>query len=439
MGRHLKSDHDDGAVTQNRRAMEKPAPERIPALAVKPQRETGHALTPLWVVFGLAMGPAVALGLSRFAYALLLPAMRADLGWSFADAGAMNTANAAGYLAGALAAAPIGRRIGDKVAFILGLLLTAAAIGISGLTANFTVLLALRLLAGVTGAIAFVSGAGLTSAAAAGGSRARAPTLLGVYFAGAGIGITASALAVPPLLATMGWRGGWLVLGVLSLSATLYGWLVLSRAPEPSYGVHTARGGWSARFMAFKLVSYALFGAGYIAYGTFIIAYLRASEGFDSRSVTVFWAILGLSAIVAAFAWGPILARLRGGWGACATIGTVTIGAALPLLWHGPIAAYLSAILFGGSVLAVVAAVTSFARRAAKPHAWTAAIAALTIAFGIGQCIGPLLSGVLSDGPNGVRTGLWLSVGILMVATVVAAFQPEPTAIDDGHGLRNRR
>ena len=52
------------------------------------------------------MGPAVALGFGRFAYALLLPPMRADLGWSFAQAGALNTANAAGYLIGALVAAP---------------------------------------------------------------------------------------------------------------------------------------------------------------------------------------------------------------------------------------------------------------------------------------------------------------------------------------------
>jgi hypothetical protein len=36
----------------------------------------------------------------------------------------------------------------------------------------------------------------------------------------------------------------------------------------------------------------------------------------------------------------------------------------------------------GRSFLAVVAAVTSFARRTAKPHASTAPIAALTIAFG---------------------------------------------------------
>jgi hypothetical protein len=39
----------------------------------------------MWVVIGLAMGPAVALGLARFAYALLLPAMRVDPGWDASD------------------------------------------------------------------------------------------------------------------------------------------------------------------------------------------------------------------------------------------------------------------------------------------------------------------------------------------------------------------
>jgi predicted MFS family arabinose efflux permease len=387
---------------------------------------TQSALTPLWVVLGLAMGPVVALGLSRFAYALLLPAMRSDLGWSFADAGALNTANAAGYLAGALVATPAGRRLGDKLAFAVGLLLTAIATGASGLTANFTALLVLRLMAGFTGAVAFVSGAGLTSAAASGGAASRAPTLLGVYFAGAGIGVTASALAVPPLLTATGWRGGWLILGGLALVTTIYGWLATSLTPEPSYASRNAGGGWSLRFMTCKLLSYCLFGAGYIGYATFIIAYLRSSEGFDSGSVIAFWTILGSAAVVAAFAWGPILGGLKGGWGATATIGTVTIGAALPLLWPGPVGAYLSSLLFGGSFLAVIAAVTSFVRRAAKPHAWTAAIAALTIAFSIGQCVGPVLSGALSDGSNGIRASLWLSVGILIVATVIAAFQPEP-------------
>src|ERR1700710_1764700 len=118
---------------------------------MNPKDAADLRITPLWIVAGLAMGPAIALGLARFAYALLLPSMRADLGWSFADSGAMNTANAAGYLVGALVAARIGRRVGDKGAFSMGLLLTSVAIGAAGLTANFTGLLLLRAVSGLAG------------------------------------------------------------------------------------------------------------------------------------------------------------------------------------------------------------------------------------------------------------------------------------------------
>jgi len=390
-------------------------------------RHAAEELIPIWVVFGLAMGPAVALGLSRFAYALLLPAMRSDLGWSFADAGTMNTANAAGYLAGALVASTIGKRAGDKRTFALGLLLTALAVGASGLTADFTLLLILRIAAGFTGALAFVTGAGLTSAAAAGGSRSRAPTLLGIYFAGAGIAVTASALAVPPLLDATGWRGGWLVLGALALAATVLGCLALRRAPTPAYtSAGLTRGTWSLRFMTRGLIAYGLFGAGYIAYATFIIAFLRGEQGFTNASITIFWSILGLASVAAAFLWGPVLGRLRGGRGIAATICTVMVGAAVPLLSAGQVGAYVSALLFGGSYLAVVASAAAFARKSAPPQSWTAAIGAMTIAFGLGQCIGPILSGLLSDGPSGVRAGLWVSVGILLAGVMVAMWQPEP-------------
>ena len=67
--------------------------------------EPGHSRRDVAVVVALALAPAIGLGIARFAYALVLPDMRADLGWSYADAGWMNTTNAAGYLLGALIAA----------------------------------------------------------------------------------------------------------------------------------------------------------------------------------------------------------------------------------------------------------------------------------------------------------------------------------------------
>ena len=55
----------------------------------------------LWVVLALSLGPAVSNSFARFAYALLLPAMRAELDLNYSQAGWLNTANALGYLAGA--------------------------------------------------------------------------------------------------------------------------------------------------------------------------------------------------------------------------------------------------------------------------------------------------------------------------------------------------
>ncbi|SOB87128.1 Predicted arabinose efflux permease, MFS family [Sphingomonas guangdongensis] len=354
--------------------------------------------------------------------------MRADLGWSFADAGALNTGNAAGYLAGALFANGLGGRVGHKTAFVSALLLTSLATGASAVAVSFPALLALRFLAGLSGAVAFVVGAGLTAGFNA--SPKRSSTLLGLYFAGAGIGVTASALLVPPLLATVGWRGGWLALGALALGATLWAGAVIRRVPPPPLRKLIGGRAWSPGSMTFLLVSYGLYGAGYIAYATFIVAFLRDTEGFNAVAITTFWSVLGLSSVFGAFAWGPILARLRGGLCAAATIGVVAAGTALPIALPSPLASYTSAILFGGSFLAVIASVTSFVRRTTEPEAWTAAIGALTISFGLGQCIGPVLSGAMADGPDGIRPGLWVSVGILIAASVIAALQPEPARKD---------
>jgi predicted MFS family arabinose efflux permease len=382
--------------------------------------------TSLWIVAGLAMGPAVALGLARFAYALLLPAMRQDLNWTYADAGAMNTANAAGYLAGALIAAPIARRFGVKETFLAGIVVTALGIGASGLTSQFLALMSLRGLAGVTGALAFVAGGSMTAAVS--GSAARAPLALGIYFAGGGLGVAMSAAGVPLLLGTVGWRGGWLVLGGLALAASMIALPALLRAPLPAEQSTAKASAWSPREMAVELVGYVLFGAGYIAYATFIIAQLRDNSHFTPREIAFFWAFLGCAALAGVFVWAPVLARLKGGRGAAAVIAAVTIGAALPLLSGSRPIAYMSALLFGGSFLSTITAVTSFARRAAPADAWTRAIAALTVAFGLGQCVGPILSGHLSDGPEGVRVGLEVSAMILLASAVVIAFQRERPA-----------
>jgi hypothetical protein len=61
----------------------------------------------------------------------------------------------------------------------------------------------------------------------------------------------------------------------------------------------------------------------------------------------------------------------------------LTVGAAIPAIWHGLAGFFISAVFFGGTFLTVVTAVTSAPRRTLSPAHWTAAIAAVTAAFAV--------------------------------------------------------
>jgi len=375
---------------------------------------------------GLALGPAVALGFARFAYALLLPAMRTDLHWSYTQAGALNTANAVGYLVGAIGGAWLARRLGTHRTFVVGLVVTTVAILGSAASSSLVVLSVLRAISGASGAAVFIAGAALAAHLASNDSR-RPALLLGVYFAGAGAGIVLSGAVVPVVLGATGpsgWPLGWLVLAVLALAGSVVAWLAAKDVAAPPVSFGGIARGWDVRRFLPVGLGYALFGAGYIAYATFIISYLR-HEGLGDGEVSAFWVVLGLASVVATFAWGPVLARLRGGRGPAAVMAVLLAGAVLPVVAGGSIAAFASAVLFGGSFLTVVTAVTDLARRMVPGHAITAAIGALTVAFALGQCVGPVLAGVLSDGAAGVRAGLMASAAILAAGLITSLAQRE--------------
>lgn len=402
-----------------------PRPDPIPPASAAPGSD---AQTSLWIVAGLAMAPAVAQGFGRFAYALVLPSMRHDLGWSWADAGAMGTANAIGYLAGAILAAGLAERFGAKRVFAVSLTASALVIALAAAASGFWSQGALRLAAGLSSGIAFVVGGSLAAAAASGGGASRAPTVLGVYVAGVGAGIAISALVVPPVVEQAGWRGGWIALGLLSGLAALAAAPAIARTPSPAVRDLAARGRLDLRPILPVFLAYGLLGAGYIAYATFVIAYLEAELGFTPREVSAFWTALGLAIVAFTFAWGPALGRLRGGWGLIATTAVMTAGVALVVAWPTRPGAYLSAALFGAAGLASVTAVTTLARRLYPPASWTAAIGLLTVSFGTGQIVGPVLSGLVSDGPHGLRAGLVLSLWILGATVLAALFQREAQA-----------
>src|SRR6266513_3504052 len=220
---------------------------------------------PARLILILSLAPTIGLGIGRFAYALVLPDMRDQLGWSYSAAGFMNTINAVGYLAGALLASRMIRRFGLSSTVRWATLACLLSLALCALSGNFVVLSLARLLIGVAGAAVFVGGAALATTIAQSRPE-RANFLMSLFYAGPGLGILASGLIAPFVLQAFGPGSWWIVWWAMSLlSSVLTVPLLLTRL-DVSGGIADAG---AARFavmpVAIYLAGYFLFGAGYIA------------------------------------------------------------------------------------------------------------------------------------------------------------------------------
>ncbi|MBP8296759.1 MAG: YbfB/YjiJ family MFS transporter [Burkholderiales bacterium] len=379
----------------------------------------------MWAAVWLSLGPAVSNGFARFAYALILPAMRADLDWSYTQAGSMNSVNALGYLAGSLVAFYTIAAVGARRLFIGGMYATAAALALSALVTGFDALALLRFAAGVSGAIVFIAGGALAAALFPDEPR-RAAAAIGIYFAGGGIGIVLPGVTLPWLFAYAGsqaWPAAWLAMGAAGLVISIVCTLLVGPAAAASAPI--ARAPLRVRVFAPILSGYFLFGVGYIAYMTFIIAWMR-DHGSGPGAVAATWGALGLACVASHRVWRHPLAAWQGGRATAATILTLTAGASLPLLSTALPVMIASAILFGGALFIVPASVTAYAKKWLPVELWGKAVAGFTIAFSTGQILGPVLTGALSDATGSLFAGLMLSAAVLLIGAIATLWQTDP-------------
>ncbi|MFT4727256.1 MAG: putative MFS family arabinose efflux permease, partial [Granulosicoccus sp.] len=164
---------------------------------------TTESVSPAVLVLALAMAPAVGLGIARFAYALVLPDMRTDLGWSWTAAGWMNTSNALGYLVGALLSARAIDKWGSGATMLSGALACVISLVLCAVLTDSVLLNMARVLAGLGGGLAFVAG-GVLAASVSARDPDRSSFLLGLFYAGPGLGIAISGLVVPVTLYLIG-------------------------------------------------------------------------------------------------------------------------------------------------------------------------------------------------------------------------------------------
>lgn len=366
---------------------------------------------------GGMLAMAAAVGIGRFIYTPILPPMAEALALSKGEAGLIASANFAGYLAGALAAAAPLWSARLRLWLLIALAVSGVTTGAMTWPDSMAAFLILRFIGGFASAFVLVFASALVLQRLA---AARRGSLSSVHFAGVGVGITLSALLTWGVTAWTGdWRIMWLAGGIASLVALAA--VVMLLPAEAGRDAGTRDGnvpGFSLRAAWPLITAYGLFGFGYIITATFIVDIVRASRELATVEPVV-WLVVGIAAVPSVAAWS-MLARRYGVTNVFAFACLVeAAGVVASVLWLDMVGILFAAAVLGGTFMGLTALGLMAARELAPANAGRL-LALMTAAFGFGQIIGPAIAGFGHDLSGSYMTPSLLAAAGLCLAAVLA-------------------
>jgi predicted MFS family arabinose efflux permease len=367
---------------------------------------------------------AAALGIGRFVYTPILPAMMSSLGLGTSAAGLIASANFLGYLLGALLAAWPKLRGSRRTWLLASLSISGLTTAAMGLTEAMPTFLLLRFIGGAASAIVLVYASAIVLEHVTAANR---PALSALHFGGVGVGIAVSAVLVATLLqAGEQWRALWWTSGLLSLAGTVVVAALLRGSPSSSTSIHRASTRATNPALLRLIVAYGLFGFGYVITATFLVAIVRSSPTIRALE-PIIWVIFGLAAVPSVALWGYLASRL----GLTTTFAVACVVEAVGVLasvaWPSAPGAFLAAILVGGTFMGLTALGLVRARALASGDP-RRTLALMTGAFGLGQIVGPSYAGFAAERLDSFTVPSATAVAALLLAALLVGATPETAA-----------
>lgn len=372
---------------------------------------------PAALAFGGLASMMAAIGIGRFVYTPILPAMLAALGWSKSDAGMVASANLLGYFIGALLAGRPFVIARPRPWLLAALTISAVSTAAMALPSDMASFVSLRFIGGVASAFAIVCASTLVLERLSASGHG---SLSAIQFAGVGFGVMISAIAVSAMLAAgASWRSLWVGTGSLAMLAAVGAALLIPAAEESGLPMKADAPGAPPSGMGAMVVAYGLFGFGYIITATFLVAIVRLTNEVRVLEPWV-WTLFGLAAIPSVTVWnwlGKRIGILNAFAAACAI---EAVGVAISVEWVTIPGICLSALLLGGTFMGITVLGFMAGRMlsAGHPHR---AFARMTASFSVGQMIGPTLAGFLSQWLGDFRVASLIAAAALIAAAMLSA------------------
>lgn len=379
---------------------------------------------PWFILAGLTLGVTVTNGFARFAYGLILPAMRSEMGWSFAQAGWLNTANALGYLCGAILTMFAIQRTSQTKLFSIGIIMTTLSLLATGFETNLWWQTFWRISAGFFGAMSFSTAGALAAGLFPKNPYYSALAIAILFGSGGGLAIFLAGASLPLMIDIFGtseWPFAWTLIGAVSLC-----FLPISLWSAKQLRVSSQNNKNSVSPPVLRLlpeiIGYACFGFGYIVYLTFLSAWMTQTKA-DASFITLVWVILGLCITFSPFLWRRIFARYASGVPLACVLVCIATGSALPVMLPSSFSLIVSAVIFGFSVFMAPSSITNFIHKNLPPESWATTISLFTVIFAVTQTIGPYGAGLLGDYFENIGISLLGASLVLLVGATFALFQ----------------
>ena len=379
---------------------------------------TASTVHPWRGVFSALCAVLVGIGLARFSYTPLIPAL-ISAGWFDPGAAAyLGAANLAGYLAGALAGRWLAPRVSPSLVLPGMMALAGASFAACAAPWPFAWFFPWRFAAGLAGGVLMTLAAPAVLPLVPANRRGLAG---GLIFTGVGLGIAASGTLVPLLL-----RGGlavaWLGLGALCLLLTIAAWGGWPSAPLPPRPVGAPPASAATAFTLKALYfEYGLNAVGLVPHMVFLVDYIARGleRGLDVGAG--YWVLFGLGAL-----GGPVGAGIASDRiGVARTLRlsyAIQIPAvALPAFFTSPVALGISSLAMGAAIPGVVSLVMGRVQDivtndpAGAQRAWSIA----TVAFAVGQAVAAYGLSYIFDRTGDYALLFLLGAGAVTLALVL--------------------
>lgn len=334
-----------------------------------------------WRAVGAATaGLLVCIGLARFAYAPLLPAVIARNWFAPGAAAYLGAANLLGYLAGALASRGLARRVGVRPMLRGSMAAAALSLAACCVPMPFAWFFVWRLVSGFVGGLLMIVGPSVALQLVPAARRGLAG---GCIVTGVGLGIAASGTLVP-LLIRWGLTEAWLGLALASAVLTVAAWRWWPEGAPPA----TVQGGPAGRFAPICAI-YGLCAVGLSPHMVFLVDYVARGLGWGLGAGSLAWVLFGAGAVLGPLTAGRLVDKL-GAERAYRVVLSAEITAVALLLQGGVVSVAVASLLGGFTVSGITAAmlgrvgVRAGADASLRTRGWTEA----TVAWAIGQAAG---------------------------------------------------